>query len=489
MRYPSTLALLLLLGALPAPSPRTSVPSIEKSACAVPVAKNERTDCYMLTVPEDRSAHDGKTIRFPVVLFHSRSVAPKSDPVIFTEGGPGNSTIRDVRSGRATASLDDRDFIVFEQRGSTYGEPHLTCPEMNAIDNRYSDENLTFQQAVRLQVKAALVCRERLTRAGIDVRAYNTAAIADDVADLASALHLQNINLMGLSYSTALFMEVVRRHPGLVRSVVLDSVMPIDSRYDEVANANVLRSLHQIFDSCAVDPICSRTYPGLETAFQALVVSLNAKPLHVRLKSTKGQVVPYAVSGRNLVEGIYGVALQDADAIRDVPHAIWQAHRGDFREVLAYVQSNMGGPDYSYGARLSVLCHDFVAFESADRIVAQATLAPALGGMNAANLSASVCNAWRSGRADATQFTPVRSDVPVLVFAGAFDPNTPPQWGQQVRRTLPNSYFIEFPAAVHDAGLDSRCGLSLAAAFFDNPTMPPYLPCLARLRPPTFRLQ
>ena len=154
----------------------------------------------MLTVPEDRSSQDRKTIRFPVVLFHSRSIAPKSDPVIFTEGGPGNSTIRDVRSGRATASLDDRDFIVFEQRGSTYAEPRLACPEMNAIDNRYSDENLTFQQAVSLQVKAALACRKRLTRAGIDVRAYNTAAIADDVADLASGLHLQSINLMGLSY-------------------------------------------------------------------------------------------------------------------------------------------------------------------------------------------------------------------------------------------------------------------------------------------------
>ena len=463
-----------------------SIPFIEPGPCAVPIARTERADCLYLTVFEDRTAHGGRTIRLPLVLFHSRAAKPNADPVLFTVGGPGNSTIRDVRSGSDFKSLDDRDFIAFEQRGTRYAQPQLDCPEFNAVDDLYFDRNLNFEQAGKAQVAAAAKCYKRLSASGIHLSAYNTAAIADDVADLCKALGLQKVNLMGLSYSTTIDMEVVRRHPTLVRSVVLDSVLPVDAHYDEAANANVVRSLHEVFDSCAVGPTCVHQYTNLYAAFHALVQRLNAHPLSVNLKGTSGKPIRYRVSGRNAAEAIYGVGLQNAENIPQVPRVIWRAHMRDYAPLLHWLQESMGGSSYAYGARLSVICHDWSPFESDALIENQAALYPELGGMNAADFPPAVCSAWPVGSADPNSIQPVQSDIPVLVFAGAFDPNTPPQWGQHIRMSLPNSYFIEFPTGSHDAALNTLCGLALAATFFDNPREQPNVPCLWRRRPPTF---
>ena len=465
---------------------RAKIPYVEAGPCSVPIANDEHAECMYLTVFEDRAAHDDRTIRLPLVRFHSRSQRPSPDPVVFTVGGPGNSTIRDVRSGKDFKSLDDRDLIAFEQRGSRYAQPRLNCPEFNAVDNLYSDNNLDFERAGKAQVTAAKSCYRRLSASGVHLNAYNTASIADDVADLATALGLKKVNLMGLSYSTAIDMEVVRRHPDVVRSVVLDSVLPSDAHYDEVANANVMRSLHEIFDSCDVDPRCSHLYPNLNSAFVELIERLNKNPLNTTLKSTSGKSIKYKVSGRNAAEAIYGVGLQSADKILEVPRVIWLARAHDYSTLLAWVQQNMGGPGYDYGARLSVICHDWYPFERKALIEKQPFLYPELGGMNAADFPSAVCDAWPVGSADAISSKPVQSDVPVLVFAGAFDPNTPPQWGQHIRLALPNSYFIEFPDRSHDAAFDTFCGLALTATFFDEPTGQPNLPCLWKRRAPTF---
>jgi hypothetical protein len=48
--------------------------------------------------------------------------------------------------------------------------------------------------------------------------------------------------------------------------------------------------------------------------------------------------------------------------------------------------------------------------------------------------SPSACDAWGVGRVDASFSKPVTNDVPVLILAGEWDPNTPP-WGGATRAT------------------------------------------------------
>jgi pimeloyl-ACP methyl ester carboxylesterase len=156
---------------------------------------------------------------------------------------------------------------------------------------------------------------------------------------------------------------------------------------------------------------------------------------------------------------------------------------------MGLVQDRIGGSSYSYGARLSVLCHDVLPFESPAAISGQARLYPELGGLNAADFAASVCDAWQGGQADASFAEPVTSDVPTLILAGEWDPNTPPQWGLHVQRTLHNGYFIQLPGATHATASHSpdSCGWQLAAKFFDDPSTPPVADCLLTLREPVFK--
>ena len=68
-------------------------------------------------------------------------------------------------------------------------------------------------------------------------------------------------------------LTVLRRHPSGVRSVILDSVLPPEVNFDEVASHNLLRSLNLVFDGCAIDRECGAAYPDLRTRFSKLVAT------------------------------------------------------------------------------------------------------------------------------------------------------------------------------------------------------------------------
>ena len=77
------------------------------------------------------------------------------------------------------------------------------------------------------------------------------------------ALGYDQVNLWGGSYGTRLALEVMRRHPVGLRSVVLDSVYPPDVDLYAEAPANFSRALERLFSACAANPICVQAYPNL----------------------------------------------------------------------------------------------------------------------------------------------------------------------------------------------------------------------------------
>ena len=84
------------------------------------------------------------------------------------------------------------------------------------------------------------------------------------------------------------------------------------------------------------------------------------------------------------------------------------------------------------------------------------------------------------GKVDGGSPRPVASDRPALVLASANDPITPPAFGQAAARTLPRSFYVETPGIGHGV-TSNRCGLTLAAGFFTDPTKRPDTACVAGL--------
>lgn len=150
---------------------------------------NQNVKFGYLIVLEDRAKPKGKTLQLPVFILKSRSSNPKNDPILYTSGGPGSSSISTAKYGEYFSYLDDRDFIVFEQRGTRYAKPNLSCTELDSIKKSNSWINLSESEKSKIEVQAALRCQMRLLASGNNLSSYNTKASADDIEDLRKVLY------------------------------------------------------------------------------------------------------------------------------------------------------------------------------------------------------------------------------------------------------------------------------------------------------------
>jgi pimeloyl-ACP methyl ester carboxylesterase len=83
----------------------------------------------------------------------------------------------------------------------------------------------------------------------------------------------------------------------------------------------------------------------------------------------------------------------------------------------------------------------------------------------------------------------VRSTAPVLIFSGNMDPVTPPKYGEEISRHLPNSRHVIIPEAGHGPfGLtDFGCMDRIAIEFLDkNDARDLDVRCVETMKPPPF---
>jgi pimeloyl-ACP methyl ester carboxylesterase len=83
-----------------------------------------------------------------------------------------------------------------------------------------------------------------------------------------------------------------------------------------------------------------------------------------------------------------------------------------------------------------------------------------------------MCALWPRGEIAKDYGDPVRSDVPVLILTGEWDPVTPPSNGDAVAKTLTNSLHIIVPHGAHGlGGLENLdCILNITTEFVERGT-------------------
>jgi pimeloyl-ACP methyl ester carboxylesterase len=96
------------------------------------------------------------------------------------------------------------------------------------------------------------------------------------------------------------------------------------------------------------------------------------------------------------------------------------------------------------------------------------------------------CRVWDVPPASAKVKKPLRSDTPVLLLAGAFDPATPPVSARWTAATLTHHYLFVFPDSGHGVMRTSGCARAVISAFLADPGHSPSVPCVARLSGPAF---
>jgi len=246
--------------------------------------------CGILTVPENYEQPNGRQVEISYARLHSKSLSPLPDPIFYLEGGPGGSSIAGLDS--YSRNLFDphrqtRDVVLFDQRGTKFSSrlgcapvafflDKMTGNQFDQYVKKIADDNpLTDDRTIAQYA----LCAEVLQKHGFDLNQFNTPNSVRDTVNLAAALGYKQINLYGISYGTYLAMAIMRNHPNVVRSVVLDSTAtPQVNKYTE-GSRRMVTPVANLLADCAADAACNQAYPNLKDRFNALLEQVEQKPI------------------------------------------------------------------------------------------------------------------------------------------------------------------------------------------------------------------
>lgn len=494
------IALLLLASStfgLVATALAQDVPRFEEEDCDFEVPDNREVECGFVIVPEDRSDPDSPEIRLAVALYRSDARNPEADPIIYLSGGPGGSVIEslpDYAENAFAAYLDfDRDFIFFDQRGVGASEPALDCPEIDDLTLETLDDALTDAEGEALFLEAMEQCRDRLVEdEDVNLNAYSTFESAADVRDIVLALGYEEVNLYGISYGTRLGLAVMRDHPEIVRSAILDSV--VAPQLDKLSDQPMViyEQVERLFEACAADPDCDEAFPDLREVFYDTARELEEDPVMLTVDIEDEGEFDYLFDGGGLINVVIEL-MYITDIIADIPQLIYDARDGNFDFITFYLGLTTIDTSFSLGLFYNMLCREDAAFSSVEAITAAYDSIDDMGeiryrgdGTTSDDSIFDFCDLWGADPADRREVKQIFSDIPSLLIAGEFDPVTPPSWAQLVGEGLRNSVYYEFPGGGHGSSLDFACAGEIAGSFLSAPAEQPEDDCYEDVTPLVF---
>jgi pimeloyl-ACP methyl ester carboxylesterase len=417
--------------------------------------------CGTLKVYENRDTSQGRQIDLNIVVLPALSADPKPDPFFFLAGGPGQGAAQMAKGIREAFRqiVIDRDIVLVDQRGTGKSNP-LNClhEEDDSLKAFAEPEQTSFARL-----------RKCMDGYDADLRLYTTPIAMDDLDDVRAHLGYDKVNVYGGSYGTRAALVYLRRHGDHVRTAVLDGVAPTNMRLPLFAPRDVQRAFDRLVADCEADTACNTAYPNLRARARALMARLEQDPPLVPVTHPRtGERGELRMTAR-LVASVLTATLYQPLAASLIPALIARAEQNDFQNMLALATMNdTGAPlNMSIGMQLSVLCAEdspHITPEDA-RKEAEGTLF----GLHVMRLQREACTFWPRGTVDAAFYDPVQSDVPVLILSGDIDPVTPPVWGEQIAKTLPNATHVVMPGTGHTAG-GTGCGRRLIKAFVDAGT-------------------
>ncbi|MFQ5857465.1 MAG: alpha/beta hydrolase [Anaerolineae bacterium] len=467
---------------------RQAVATFEEGPCPFDVPEDAPVVCGFVVVPEDHSNPNGPTIRLALAVLKDQSEEHQPDPVILLAGGPGEKTVANAPAlAPALAPIHpNRDLIVFDQRGVGLSEPALECPEfLEALFDLLDEADP--DAAARARFDALMACRDRLVSEGYNLSAYNTVQNAADVNAIRIALGYDQVNLYGGSYGSLLAQAVMRDYPQGIRSVVINSVLPLDKSFFVEASTTTANAILHLLDACAADEACNGAYPNLQEVLFEVIDQLNAEPVPITVTNPLDGQSYHAVLTGDAVVGNLVTFLYLTQIIPVLPQAIYNVHNGDYELMTQLSSTRLTLLDLtSRGMMLSVLCtDDLIGRTPEDLLNVMAALPRQLVGSGDPEVIVEygifgICENWPVEQADPSVKAPLVSDIPTLALEGEFDPVTPPEYGQLVAGHLSNSYFFEFPGVGHDV-LSNGCARITAGAFVNDPTKAPEAGCVAAM--------
>lgn len=431
--------------------------------------------CGFIEVPENRSDPDTRVIQLLFVKIASTAeeeTEVRADPVIYLTGGPGVMLETYADRLREHDVLEQRDLYILEHRG--IGNSGDFCEYFDSV-RRDLAWGETIDESARNQAERMRECFQTAAAAGVDLTAYSTVENARDVRALRQSLGYEDWNVWGISYGSTLGQMVLREDAEGVRAIVLDAIAPLEMLELMRIGRWVNLTLDNLFESCADDPVCD----GLRPRLDAAVVQMRENPVVVEVDNAELHPEGRVRFGPELLLFPAFMMMYEQDehaAIPSVLESIVTAVETDDHRVFELIANSGvdGGFGFSPGMANAIRCND--GFHGSAAEVAADDLAenPEFAGtgfIESATYIAQVCvEEGLSPQPDPAAYEMVRSDRPVIVVNGGWDPVTPPPLAEQIMPGFSNGRYIEVPFAGHGPTRSlPECAGPFLNAFFDNP--------------------
>jgi pimeloyl-ACP methyl ester carboxylesterase len=405
---------------------------------------------------------------------------------LYIAGGPGGATGLDAQNMPGWFDWMEQvdwssDVILYDQRGVGLSEPALGCPETTQRRRELLDSELPVEQQYVLMRDAMHACRDRLLDEGWDLGQFNTRHNADDALALVRALGLKEWQMYGVSYGTRVALELMRRQPAGLRSVVLDSAYPPQVQAEASDTWLLSRAMYLFIRSCELLSECDFHPERLRADLENAMAYLRERPMRLELRDPdSGLPLPVVFDADDLAWLIFE-SQYAWNNLHLLPGAVSSLARGnissEMRGMLQESVDLMLDDSLSEAVANSVDCADNGAFSRA-AFVRQLRRYPFVASIRQYDWDFGACRSWPSGDAGEHFRQAVLSDVPTLVLAGEFDPVTPPQWGYQAAQGLSRANVFTFPGIGHGVLDSDSCAVELVRAFLDNPNSPQAPACL-----------
>lgn len=467
MKKISSIFSLLYLLAFSLQAQQTSyTPRIEACDCPVKVDTSFKTRCGYLIVPENRRKISDKRVKLPFVWVESKDPNKRKDPILYTAGGPGSSSLGWATSLSKRMILQNRDCIAFEQRGTRFAVPSLWSNELvEAISDSYR-RNLPKDSMV---IEGTKRYKQALEAKGIDLAGYNTDETVADIHDLLKVLEIDSVNLFGGSYSGGLMLAVLQKDPKRIRSLVLDSPLPTFVPIDEEEPANFNEALKVLSEYCVRDSSDQARYGHLYEDFQAYFTALGTKTFTQRLVDKSGKDTLRIQYTRNDLYTAIINTLYNYRQIKEVPFIITEIIRGNHTPYITPVLNDaIYRTSAPSGMRISVYCADQTTYHSEAVLQQSYELYPQVAGYRINDVFEAMCTCWNVPPISPLTKQPFYSSKPALLSAGAMDPACRPLYIDMIHHYLPNSQRLLYLQRSHMV-LGGAEGDRMMREFLDEP--------------------
>jgi len=441
----------------------------------IPEEFKERIKFGHIIVPETRNSDNPRTLKIAFCILKGNSDKGILNPVILLPGGPGGGMTESASYYSSPPPhwqerLEFMDVIFFDPRGCGKSEPDL-CPDLDQPEYQYQNLLGRTEEKMEKETKRILKkCLDSLTLAKVNLNAYGSDEVAEDIEDLRVSIGVEKWNIQGASYGTRFGQGLIRNFPHTVKSAVFLGLVPTVRNYEDDGLRSFSRSLQLTLKKCAEDPDCASKYPDLENKLFEALEYYNQNPLVIpsnEQKLVKNQDV--IINGDVLFGGIFylsygpvgieiipsliqAIADKKEWVIKNFVNSIGDMFSGN-RDMNLYINCN-DNPQYG----LSPKANNYDDFTK--KLMPYSFSSNRISQLERGQLSGI--------RLDSTQEVPIPSEVPVLLSTGTFDPITPPEHTIITSKYLTNSVVSTFPGESHGSRGNS-CYSDIITAFYKNP--------------------